>query len=197
MSLTNIVKNSKSLKGALAGLMLSGAAYSLPVKQVYALSNKPAIEKQDKTVDSFEKEFYDSKKLTVDQIIGDTERVNDSTYQEKVFGSDKPVIVLFYNNNAEGSKGLAFLTEELQSKYEGEINFFAYKMSDGNRTPPNMFRKMGHKYKLENTPALAFYDNDKGVIEREDTMNGGIKTYGFYSKTTPEIIKYIYDDILD
>ncbi len=40
--------------------------------------------------------------------------VNDDNYQKEVFGSDKPVMVLFYNNLSKGSQGLTALTTVLE-----------------------------------------------------------------------------------
>jgi len=144
-----------------------------------------------------EKQFYASKKMTVEEIIGDMERVDDSTYQQKVFGSDKPVIVFFYNNKGDYSKGLAALVVYLVNEYEKDIKYLAFKLSEEKRTPKDVLRKAVNKYGINEVPSLFLYDNDKGYIKKEDWMEGGIISYEFFLKNIDIFTKHIPKNILD
>ena len=111
----------------------------------------------------------------------DVTYVNDNNYKKEVFGSNKPVMVLFYNNNAKGSQGLAALTRAIEDMYSEQIKLCAYKISDRNQNTQSEFNALAAKYPIKKTPALLFYDNDNGKVEYFDDISamGGIVTFKF------------------
>lgn len=202
MSLTNKIMKSKGLRSALAGIMLTGGAYlaqeAVLNRNAYAMDSKEET-KQVEVSDNYtlEQKFNKAMSQPVDETIKGMEMVDDSTYQKKVFGSDKPVIVMFYNNEGDYSKGLATLTESLNEEFGDKIKFLAYKASENEKTEDNKLRSMISKYDIKEVPSLYFFDNDNGSIKREERLNGGIKSTDFYKKIAPEITNFINKNLLD
>ena len=104
----------------------------------------------------------------------DVHYVNDRNYQTEVFGSKTPVMVLFYNNHSvNSSQGLTALTRVLHEEFP-QVKLCAYKISDTEPTKA-VYDHVKSKYSLKKTPSILFYDNDKGHIEKEGSINGGFK----------------------
>ena len=122
--------------------------------------------------------------------------VDDSNYGREVFGADRPVMVLFYNNRSEGSAGNAALSKVLSDKYP-DIKFCAYKVSDDSRPTRAAFENV-KKYGLKTTPAIMFYSQYNGMIINagEDlNLHGGWKDLkkvkediNYYIKNIPKLL---------
>jgi len=128
--------------------------------------------------------------------------VNDGNYDKEVFGADKPVMVLFYSDNPSTSgnnpsRGLTALARVLADQFP-QIKLCAYKIANtSGMINQARINEVAAMYPLKDTPALLFYDNDKGKNEKIGALDGGIKTLGFLKNSIGEysknIIKYVLD----
>ncbi len=117
---------------------------------------------------------------TVDDILKEygIGSVDDSTYKRKVYGSDKHVMVLFYNNRSHGSKGLAVLTSLLSQEFGSKFEVFGYKMSESDdKTPEDIFKHVTKRYDFEHTPLVVIYKNSGSITKKEETLEKGIITF--------------------
>jgi len=124
----------------------------------------------------------------VDDTIGtpgvDYVPVKDENYDQIVKGSNKPVMVLFYNNEGEYSAGLAglakvlndtFQDDNVKEGYAGDDIFFcAYKITDGVSNEPEDLYELQDKYPIEKTPAIAFYAINNNKVDCIGSYDGGI-----------------------
>ena len=123
----------------------------------------------------------------VDDTIGtpgvDYVPVKDENYDQIVKGSNKPVMVLFYNSEGQASAGDAALAKVLDQTFEkdgvkegyagDDILFCAYQITDGSSNSPDTLFDLQDKYPIEKTPAIAFYEHKNGEIQHKWTLNGG------------------------
>ncbi|EFI34803.1 hypothetical protein Dthio_PD2184 [Desulfonatronospira thiodismutans ASO3-1] len=125
-------------------------------------------------------------------------KVNDHNYQREVKQSDQPVMVLFYNAQGEASAGLTALTKTLHEKFP-EIKLCAYKLSDRNTTPRNVYNHVTSEYPVEKTPSLLFYEEkDFGSgTEKGHAFNGGIKNFDLLTDTIESFYEPIKRNMLD
>jgi len=125
-------------------------------------------------------------------------KVDDGNYKAEVFQHDvpekdrKPVMVLFYNNNGKSSStGNAALARVLKDKYNDKIKLCAYKLSDGSKTPDSVQNWVNSKYPVEKTPALLLYDTNKGSVNYNERLNGGIRGVTLLKKNIKIFMKYM------
>ena len=121
-------------------------------------------------------------------------KVNDHNYQREVKQADQPVMVLFYNAQGEASAGLTALTKTLHEKFP-EIKFCAYKLSDRNTTPRNVYNHVTSEYDVKKTPELRFYKVEGNNTEYAGRA-GGIKTLDFLSSRYDLLSDIIPQEVL-
>jgi len=131
-------------------------------------------------------------------------RVNDATYQNLVFKSTKPVVVIFYVDQDQDSRNLATLMRYLSVDFQKKITFCIYEVAEKRPIPNDLLARLQKTYSLDKVPGTFFYDNDKGKIEleREHYETPSLREYRtpkmLLWKTYYETItKYINKDILD
>jgi hypothetical protein len=130
--------------------------------------------------------------------------IDDADYRQKVDGSSRPVIVVFYADRDEKSRNLATLGRYLAQDFSDRIAFYAYRASATAGVDRAVSERLAKSYGVKQVPATLFYDNDRGKIELERTTYDAptlteyrtpsllfFKTY--YSATH----KYITDHVLD
>jgi hypothetical protein len=130
--------------------------------------------------------------------------VTDADYREKIDGSPRPVIVVFYADRDEKSRNLATLARYLAHDFSSKIGFYAYRASDGTSVDKPTLERLQQRYGIRQIPATLFYDNDRGKIELERT-NYDVPTLVEYR--TPSMLffrtyhsaihKYVTEHILD
>jgi thiol-disulfide isomerase/thioredoxin len=142
----------------------------------------------------------------VETILAATpfDRVSDSDFSTMVFGSDRPVVVLFYASQDEKSRNLATLARYLALEFGRVISFYGYQVSPGAKAEPGTLAALQQKYGVKQIPATLFYDNDRGTIELEKDAYE-VPTFTEYRtpsmllwKTYHQAVRaYIIKDILD
>ncbi|MGH7421644.1 MAG: thioredoxin family protein, partial [Candidatus Rokuibacteriota bacterium] len=139
-------------------------------------------------------------------ILHDTpfSTITDADYRQKVEGSSRPVIVVFYADRDEKSRNLATLARYLALDLSDKIAFFAYRASDTDRIDRPTSERLERAYGIRQIPATLFYDNDRGNMELERTHYAvptltEYRTPGMlFFKTYYSVIhKYITEHILD
>ncbi|MFH1439652.1 MAG: hypothetical protein ABIG89_03735 [Candidatus Woesearchaeota archaeon] len=134
---------------------------------------------------------------TVDMVLGEygIGSVDDASYQRKVYGSDKHVMVLFYNNRSQGSKGLAVLIGLLGKEFGSKFDVFGYKLGERERASDNMMRHVHRLYGVDKAPIVLLYKNSDlpNVNER---IAGGILTYSNLNRMMGIVTKYINNNII-
>ena len=151
---------------------LENLTNALAPKKAFAQTNQNYQRPDDATL----KEWMNQ---PVEETLAGTNytKVNDHNYQREVKQADQPTMVLFYtdNPNTDGvnpSRGLVALTKTLHENFP-EIKFCAYKLSDRNTTPRNVYNHVMEKYPLEKTPSLVFYEKDFRGTEHLGNIHGG------------------------
>ena len=114
--------------------------------------------------------------------------VKDENYDQIVKGSNKPVMVLFYNDTntedgADPCRGLAGLAKVLNDTFQADnvkegyagddILFCAYKICDEKTVDYERGMDLISRYPIEDTPALVFYKHEDGEVKQIDTFNRG------------------------
>ena len=131
-------------------------------------------------------------------------KVNDATYQNLVFKSTRPVVVMFYVDQDQDSRNLATLMRYLSVDFQKKITFCVYEVAEKKPIPNDLSARLQKTYSLDKVPGTFFYDNDKGKIEleREHYETPSLREYRtpkmLIWKTYYETItKYINKNILD
>ena len=130
---------------------------------------------------------------TVDDILKEygIGSVDDSSYQRKVYDSGKHVMVVFYNNRSQGSKGLSVLAGELSEQFGSQFEVLGYKMSESSdQTPVDVFNHVRKTYSFRTTPAILFYQNKGTNVERNESIEGGIVSFRLIPKNIKIIGNY-------
>ena len=133
----------------------------------------------------------------------DLKKINEN-YKKEVWNSDKPVLVLFYAGDRgkprdviNPGNGLASVYKHIQEKFGEEIKFCAYKVSDKYRLPRGIKPFIREAYGAKDVPAILFYDNDNGEIEKEGGWSKGpLDLYHWvdeYAQIRDLTLKYILD----
>lgn len=123
-------------------------------------------------------------------------KVQPDNYKENVFGSDKPVMVLFYNAKGLASNGLVAFVEILKKNYPS-YSLFIYKLTDkeyASSVELDQVRALVGP-KLKRLPAVAFYSCKSGKVNLEGVMSGGftkpkdvLKYAEMYLKWMPKMV---------
>ncbi len=121
--------------------------------------------------------------------------VNDYNYEQEVLNADRPVMVLFYANDA-GSKGLAALVKVLNERFP-QIKVCAYKETDRDYITPQEFEALKEKYPLKDSPSILFYDNDNGKMELQAELPRGPPDIKELKRLIRACYDYIPKKILD
>ena len=156
------------------------------------LGTKEAIAGQDNFVIPSDNVLRQYMSQPVEQTLAGTGvvYVDDNNFQREVMDANQPTMVIFYNQNpnnptgASGVSGLAALTRVLSDNYNG-IKVCAYRINDRDGVNTSEFNALQAKYNfLQTTPALAFFDNDRGRNEYFDdiSVSGGITKMETFSK---------------
>ncbi|MDD5218018.1 MAG: hypothetical protein PHN49_07400 [Candidatus Omnitrophica bacterium] len=143
-----------------------------------------------------ESRFEEALGQPVATTIAGTQSVNDTGFNLKVFASDRPVVVFYYQDDAD-SRGLAFLYKYLMLKYAGRIKFLAFQVNESNPSGPDRASQVIDKYSLKELPSLAFYKIREGKMTRVDTMDGGFHSFEFFLKNMQIFDLFIPKSILD
>ncbi len=133
----------------------------------------------------------------------DLKQINEN-YKKQVWNSDKPVLVMFCAGDfgkpkdvMDPGNGLASVYKHIQEKFGDEIKFCAYKVSDNYYVPRGIKPFIRETYGAKTVPAILFYDNDGGEIEKAGSLSKGICSLdGWlrgYNKNDHLIKKYILD----
>jgi hypothetical protein len=130
--------------------------------------------------------------------------IGDGDYRQKIGGSPRPVIVVFYADRDEKSRNLATLARYLAQDFSAKIAFYAYRASETAGVDRAVVERLQKGYGVKQVPATLFYDNDRGKIELERT-HYDVPTLTEYR--TPSMLffrtyysaihKYITESILD
>jgi len=96
-------------------------------------------------------------------------RISDQDYQQRVNGSPRPVVVVFYASQDEKSRNLATLARYLALEFGGGISFYGYRVATGATVERQALGTLQRQYGVKQIPATLFYDNDRGKIELEKT----------------------------
>jgi hypothetical protein len=97
------------------------------------------------------------------------DRISDQDYQQRVNGSPRPVVVVFYASQDEKSRNLATLARYLALEFGGAISFYGYRVTTGATVERQALGTLQRQYGVKQIPATLFYDNDRGKIELEKT----------------------------
>ena len=97
------------------------------------------------------------------------DRISDQDYQQRVNGSPRPVVVVFYASQDEKSRNLATLARYLALEFGGSISFYGYRVTTGATVERQALGTLQRQYGVKQIPATLFYDNDRGKIELEKT----------------------------
>jgi hypothetical protein len=142
----------------------------------------------------------------VQAILRDTpfRDIADADYRQKVQGSSRPVIVVFYADRDEKSRNLATLARYLAVDFSDKIGFYGYRATDAAAVDKPRLAHLQKGYGVRQVPATLFYDNDTGKMELEGTRYD-VPTLTEYR--TPSLLffktyygvihKYISESILD
>jgi hypothetical protein len=142
----------------------------------------------------------------VQAIIRDTafRDIDDADYRQKVDGSSRPVIVIFYADRDEKSRNLATLARYLAADFSEKIGFYGYRASDTAGVDKAALARLAKSYGIKQVPATLFYDNDKGKMELEGTRYDvpSLTEYRtpsllFFKTYYGVIHKYVTENILD
>jgi hypothetical protein len=130
--------------------------------------------------------------------------ISDADYRQKVEGSSRPVIVIFYADRDEKSRNLATLARYLAQDFAEKIAFYGYRVSDAAKVDRPVSERLEKSYGVKQIPATLFYDNDRGPMELEriqydaPTLTEYRTPSMFFFRTYYSTIhKYITDQILD
>jgi hypothetical protein len=131
-------------------------------------------------------------------------RISDVDYQDLVFKSTRPVVVLFYIDQDQDSRNLATLIRYLSIDFQKQITFCIYEVAEKKPISNDLSARLQKTYSLDKVPGTFFYDNDKGKIEleRENYEIPTLKEYRtpkmlFWKAYYTTITKYIEESILD
>ena len=91
--------------------------------------------------------------------------ITDADYRQKIDGSPRPVIVVFYAEQDEKSRNLATLARYLAQDFSTKIGFYAYRASDAAAVDRSTSERLAKDYGVRQIPATLFYDNDRGKID--------------------------------
>ena len=116
--------------------------------------------------------------------------VCEKNYEEEVYKADRPVMVLFYNNEGEGSQGLAALARMLHKSFPG-IKFCAFELTPKATVRRSRLEEFKKKYPLETSPALVFYRKRKGRVKYLGQLHGGITTTECLESEYKFLAKYV------
>jgi hypothetical protein len=97
------------------------------------------------------------------------DRISDQDYQQRVNGSPRPVVVVFYASQEEKSRNLATLARYLALEFGEVISFYGYRVATGATVERQALGALQKQYGVKQIPATLFYDNDRGKIELEKT----------------------------
>lgn len=164
--------------------------------------------------DELERYLHQPVEETIGEKGVDYIEVNDDNYDQIVFNSDRPVMVLFYVDtdeygNTHPSRGLAALARVLDREYEedgvlegyakDDILFCAYKVSHSETVSYEKGQSMKNKYPIDDLPALIFYDNDSGKIKYFDDISvmGGIRTIEQFNTYSSILLNKIPEELFD
>jgi hypothetical protein len=111
---------------------------------------------------------------TLRSLKGGYTPVNDSNYQREVFGSTKPVMVLFYGVPDQGSQGNAALVKAINENFP-QIKTCGYKINNKGSMTKAEFNVLASKYGLKDAPAILFYKHEDGKTEYMDQVFKGIE----------------------
>jgi hypothetical protein len=130
--------------------------------------------------------------------------VTDADYRQKVAGSPRPVIVVFYADRDEKSRNLATLARYLAQEFGSKITFYGYRASDTAAVDRPTLERLQKSYGIRQIPATLFYDNDRGKIELERTdydvpslVEYRTPSMLFFRTYYSAIQKYVTENILD
>lgn len=84
--------------------------------------------------------------------MGTLDTVTDETFEEKVVGADKPVLVDFWAPWCQPCLRLAPVVEELAETYKDKVNFFKMDV-ENNQTIPA-------KFGIQSIPTLILFKQD-------------------------------------
>ena len=131
-------------------------------------------------------------------------KISDVDYQDLVFKSTRPVVVLFYIDQDQDSRNLATLLRYLSIDFQKRITFCIYEVAEKRPISKDLSARLQKTYSLDKVPGTFFYDNDKGKIEleRENYQVPSLKEYRtpkmlFWKTYYTTITKYIEENILD
>jgi len=130
---------------------------------------------------------------TVDDVLAEynIEPVDDNSYDEKVFGSDKHVMVLFYGNKSDESKSLAILTGLLSQKFGEHFDVYAYKAVEGETIYRSQFEKLKAKHGTKDIPTLNIYRNTGDKIQHEDNVFKIESSHASLGRLLPRIERHL------
>ena len=130
--------------------------------------------------------------------------ITDADYRQKVDGSPRPVIVVFYAEQDEKSRNLATLARYLAQDFSSKIGFYAYRASEAAAVDRSTSERLAKDYGVRQVPATLFYDNDRGKIELERTQYDAptlveyrTPSMLFFRTYYSAIHKYVSESILD
>ena len=153
MSLTEKLRSSKKLRNALAGIVLSGAIYSLPIQNAQAEPQKAAL----------------AQYKTVDDILGDLfEPISTEGYDEAVKSSEN-VVVLFYNSEGMNTptEYIARAFSSIADKYDGNIRFFKFEDDSDPQLLYNNHQGLLDKFEIEGIPSYQLFKHGKKVFSNK------------------------------
>ena len=135
---------------------------------------------------------------TVDEVLSEygIRPVDDESYKRNVYDSDKHVMVLFYNNKSQGSKGLAVLTGLLGEEFGFPFEVFGFKMSEGENTPYNVFARVKKDFGIEDTPFILLYQQNRGIVRKKESVESGIDTHQQLAEGFKLVKNYISNEII-
>ena len=81
--------------------------------------------------------------------------VEDTTFQEKVLGSERPTLVDFWATWCAPCRAIAPVVEELASQYDGKVDFYKLNIDENPDTPGN--------YGVRGIPTLILFKDGKVV----------------------------------
>ena len=123
--------------------------------------------------------------------------VNALNFEDEVFRSDRPVMVIFYSRDGSLARGTAAFVRVLHSNLPG-IKVAAYVLPTAKDLSVRTFMVYNRRYELQGVPTILFYDRDKdGNMVVQGKLQGGYEILDDLKDAMEKFFPAIEKNIMD